>query len=253
LDLIELIPGRGYLAKFKKAVSIDFPDYQNLKAGLIQATPITQNNGPWDYSRTGNVHQVSVTHDAAADLKNATHVGVFDVSGRCVGSVEINQSNGNYLLTVFGDDETTSAKDGALEDELLTFKAYNPQQNLEIEIKPDFSQQMPDYAGQYKTNGMSMITGFKETSTAIGGPAANGLQIELFPNPARDVVTLICPDYSEDEQLEAEFVNAGGKVAKRIQLSGKSTNIDLNELNPGVYFVKITSQSGTVIKKLVIQ
>jgi len=81
----------------------------------------------------------------------------------------------------------------------------------------------------------------------------NSLQVELYPNPARNQVTLICPDYTADAQFEAEFVNASGKLSLKIELTGKSTSINLDDMNPGVYFVKITSQGGTVIKKLVIQ
>jgi len=98
-----------------------------------------------------------------------------------------------------------------------------------------------------------MIINFKESSTGIGNETFNGLQIQLFPNPARDEVTLICPDFTAEARFEAELVNTGGKLAKKIELSGKSTNIDLNGLTQGIYFVKITSESGTVIKKLVIQ
>jgi len=253
LTLSELLPGRGYLASFNKEVTIDFPDYQNLKTGFTPTTLIAQNHSPWDYSRSANVHQISIESYAAETMKDVSHVGAFDATGRCVGSTEINFSNGNYLLTVFGNDETTSAKDGAVEEELLTFKAYNPQQNLEFEIQPEFSNKMPDVNGEFKTNGMSMITGFKETSTGIGGTSIAALLVELYPNPARDQVTLIYPNYVDDAQSEAEFVNASGKVTKKVQLSGKSTKLDLSDMNPGVYFVKITSESGTVIEKLVIQ
>jgi hypothetical protein len=254
LTLSELVPGRGYLANFKTEVTIDFPDVTNYKSAFIPgAAPIAQLEGPWDYSRSGNVHQISVDHDAARTLGDASFIGAFDAGGSCIGSAEINHTDGNYLLTVFGDDATTAAKDGAFDGEFLIFKAHDSQQNLDYDITPEFSDKMPDYTGQFKTNGMSSIVGFKEAATGFEGGNVNSLQVELFPNPAKEVVTLICPDYKEGAQCEAEFVNAGGKVAKRIQLIGKSTIIDLDELNPGVYFVKIASESGTVIKKLVIQ
>jgi hypothetical protein len=252
-SLSELIPGSGYLAYFKVEATIDFPDYQNLKSATVHGAHIAQVRSPWGYSRTGNVHHISISHEAAAELKDISHIGVFDANGYCIGSAEINHANGNYLLTIFGDDETTSTKDGATDAEFLTFKVYDARQNLEYEIIPEFSDKMPDVNGEFKTNGMSMITGFKETSTGLGGSSISTIQVELYPNPARDVVTLICPDYTTDVQFVAEFVNAGGNLTQKIELTGKSTNINLDNMNPGVYFVKITSQSGTVIKKLVIQ
>jgi len=253
LTLSELIPGKGYLANFNTEVTIDFPDITNLKSAFIHTDPVVQSKSPWDYSATGDVHLISIDHVSAEAMKDVSHIGAFDVNGYCIGSAEINHTNENYLLTVFGDDETTSKKDGASTAEFLTFKAYSQHQNLEYEIIPEFSNNMPDYSGQFKANGMSSIVGFKDAATGIGGNTTSGLQVDLFPNPARDVVTLICPDYTTDAQFEAEFVNSGGKFAKKIELTGKSTNIDLDGMNPGVYFVKITSETGTVIKKLVIQ
>jgi len=253
MDLTELIPGMGYFANFNKEVTIDFPDYSILKSGNVTGVPDAQNNGPWEYSRSGNVHLMSIDHEAAAMLKDVSHIGAFDENGYCIGSVELNQADGNYLLSIFADDETTPAKDGAIEGEFLTFRAFNSQQNIEYEVIPEFSNKMPDVSGEFKTNGMSMIINFKESSTGIGNETFNGLQIQLFPNPARDEVTLTCPQYTSDAVFEAEFINAGGKLAKKIELGGKSTSIDLDDINPGVYFVKITSENGTVIKKLVIQ
>jgi hypothetical protein len=253
MDLTELTPGRGYLANFNKEVTINFPAHQNLKSGVYNYPPVPQQTSPWDIERTGSVHLISIDHKAALELKVVSHIGAFDAYGQCIGSVAINDVTGNYLLTVFGDDATTDAKDGAVDGEFLTFKAFNPQQNMAYEINPVFSNQMPDVFGKFKTNGMSMITGFKESSTGIGGSTVNTLQVELFPNPAREQVTVICPAYSEYAQIEAEFVNAVGKVAMKVQLSSQSTRLDLNDMDPGVYFVKITSETGTVIKKLVIQ
>jgi len=252
-DLVDLTPGRGYLANFHTEVTINFPDFSTLKSGVISNAPVSGMNGPWEFSRTGNVHVISIDNTAAKKLTDVTHLGAFDADGLCVGYAEVNHSGGNYLLTLFGDDETTSAKDGVLEGEQLTFVAFNPVQKIEFEVSPEFSNNMPDVSGEFKANGMSMIVDFKESSTGFAGSTSDGLQVELFPNPARDVVTLFCPDFAADAQFEAQFVNAGGKLAKKIELTGRSTNIDLGGMHPGVYFVKITSQSATVIRKLVIQ
>ncbi len=252
MNLVELLPGRGYLASFNKEVTIDFPDYENLKSATIATAPIAVQTGPWDYSRTGNVHLFSIEHDAAKELKDVNHIGVFNSNNICVGSVEINQSNENCLLTVFSDDESTTANDGALENEPLTFKAYNQPDNLEFEITPVFSEKMPDISGEFKTNGMSMIVNFKESSTGVT-PHNESLAIELFPNPASDQVMLIYPAYSDTDIAFAEIVNSNGKLMKQISINQAETKIDVSLLQPGVYVVKISTTGNIVYKKLIIR
>jgi hypothetical protein len=179
------------------------------------------------------------------------YIGAFDADGICVGASKVDVAFGNILLTIYGDDPTTSVKDGALESEILTFKAHQPG-NPDLELSPVFSNKMPESTGRYADNGLSMITDFKVTSAGFGEGLAD-ISVELFPNPARESVTLVCPDYTNEEQFEAEFVNANGELIESVQLSGQSTNISLDRFTRGVYFVKITSQNSSVVEKLIIR
>ncbi len=252
MNLMDLIPGRGYLASFNKEVTINFPDYTNLKSTTVPTAPISLQTGPWDYSRTDNVHLFSIEHDAAKELKNVNHIGVFNSNNICVGSVEINQSNENCLLTVFSDDESTTAIDGVLENEPLTFKAYNQPNDLEFKITPVFNENMPNISGEFKTNGMSMIVNFKESSTGVT-PHYENVGIELFPNPASDQVMLIYPAYSDTDIAFAEIVNSNGKLMKQISINQTETKICVSLLQPGVYVVKISTTGNVVYKKLIIR
>jgi len=251
-DLLELVPGRGYLSFFNNDVSIDFPDYDGLKSSIINA-PLAEFSGPWEYDRTGNVHLVSIDNDAAAALKDVSHIGAFDTNGQCIGSAELNHSKGNFLLTLFGDDETTTEKDGALEDEDILFKAYDPVKNLEFEITPVFSEAFPNITSNYNSNGMSGIISFKESSTGVAINNGQNNSIELFPNPATDQVMLICPDYSDKNDIDAKIVNNNGRLMKQISITQKETKIDVSSLPTGVYIVKISGSNNVVYKKLIVR
>jgi predicted outer membrane repeat protein len=249
--LEELTPGRGYPASFLNDVTLNFPDYQNLKSSFIPEGIVQSNDAPWNFAKTGNYHQVSISRSALESLEGVEYIGAFDANGICVGASKVDITTGNILLTVYGDDPISAEKDGALESEILTFKAHQPG-NPDLELSPVFSTKMPESTGRYADNGLSMITGFKATSTGFGEGLAR-ISVELFPNPARETVTLVCPDYTSLGKWQVEFVNTGGELVEKVKLTGQSTSINLERFARGVYFVKVTSQNTTVIEKLVIK
>jgi hypothetical protein len=80
----------------------------------------------------------------------------------------------------------------------------------------------------------------------------NKLQIELFPNPAQNFVTLFSNKLNE--RLSVEIIDVGGKVTQKSSVTTIEHlgYIDL-ELENGIYFVTITnSTNDKVIKKLII-
>ena len=220
---------------------------QTKASGILQPE-----DGPWPLARTKPVHMISVSGEATAELPVGTFIGAFDENGICIGYTEIDTSDDNNLLVVYGDEGYTQPKDGALEGEMIHFRSWSAATGEENHLTPVYSNAMPNSNGLFVNNGLSMITEFKVSSTGTG-EGLRTLSVQLFPNPARESVTLVCPDYTSEGQFEAEFVNANGELIEKVQLKGQSTNISLERFTSGVYFVKITSQNATVIEKLVIQ
>ncbi len=75
--------------------------------------------------------------------------------------------------------------------------------------------------------------------------------LDLFPNPARDHVTI---------QLNARIQNAQGRIFdtkgqewRRFIWTGQSLEVDISELPSGIYFVKFNTADGLLTKKLVVQ
>jgi photosystem II stability/assembly factor-like uncharacterized protein len=60
-------------------------------------------------------------------------------------------------------------------------------------------------------------------------------QVELFPNPSADVVTLRTMD---EASLPVEVIDAMGRVVLRTSTTGRETRIDLSSLKAGLYRVR---------------
>jgi len=70
--------------------------------------------------------------------------------------------------------------------------------------------------------------------------------LQLYPNPAKDKVTISTPDNAS----EIVISDMAGRIIKRISLNGTTTNsIDVSSWERGVYFFR----SGLSLKKLVVQ
>jgi len=75
-------------------------------------------------------------------------------------------------------------------------------------------------------------------------------QIQLFPNPARDVSTLTLPQ----GQWQVWLMDASGKMIRGFDnVTTSQLEIDLSSLARGVYFVNVRSDEGAVVKKLVVE
>ena len=74
--------------------------------------------------------------------------------------------------------------------------------------------------------------------------------VELFPNPASYDVTI----RTEKEMEKIEIFNVDGKLVETVLVSGATEKqLNISSYAKGFYFVKITTDAGPAIKKLIIQ
>lgn len=243
----ELVPGRAYYASFTGAINIDFPDYQGY---LVDESlqPVEYPAGPWNLTRSGNTHIISVEQKAIVDLGEG-YIGAFDASGSCIGFAEIGQVEGNVGLMIFGDDEWTEAKDGASEGEPISFRYYNNADKSEIALTAEFDITKPQYDGKFTTGGLSMIKSFYKASTGIGEISTSSIQV--YPNPATDAVTIGFAGHAS--VLDVIITTAEGTAVRSLTLKGAVTTFDISDLAPGVYFLQFNTSNGTTFTKLVVQ
>ncbi|MCF8366851.1 MAG: T9SS type A sorting domain-containing protein, partial [Bacteroidales bacterium] len=243
-------PGFGYMASFKYPVTVTFNDF-NLSP-TDKATPmlIKPAQGPWPLTRTGNTHLISVFEEAMKDLQKYAYIGAFNSEGLCIGFCEISNANQNVLLTVYGDDAFTGFKDGAESSELISFRAYDSSSGLETELKPIFSQSFANHDGLFENEGLSAITGFKEAATGISETGIGG-DVQIYPNPAKEVVNISLKGFSTLEGF-GTLLTAEGREVKTFDLTGEKTTVNISNLLPGVYLLKLETKKAVVIKRFVI-
>jgi len=93
------------------------------------------------------------------------------------------------------------------------------------------------------TNIISIATGLEENSDLI--------TVEIFPNPSNGQyqVKIKGVDF---ENTELELFNLTGEIVFKTQLVRSETLIDISFQPNGVYFVKLKTEKGSVVKKIVL-
>jgi len=88
-----------------------------------------------------------------------------------------------------------------------------------------------------------ITTGIKENSN-------NNDEINFFPNPCSNKVFIELKDY---KNIIIEILSIKEKLLKRFTLQHSNPQIDINNLPEGIYFLKIITDKGTTVKKIIKQ
>ncbi|WP_460218784.1 DUF7619 domain-containing protein [Psychroserpens sp. MEBiC05023] len=76
---------------------------------------------------------------------------------------------------------------------------------------------------------------------------------DMFPNPAKEQITIVMNDVSF-ESTEISIMDLQGKLIVNHNISGDNRlEVDISSLHSGLYFVKVTVNTASVVKKLVIE
>lgn len=87
-----------------------------------------------------------------------------------------------------------------------------------------------------------------ECSTA-GVSELSKSNFKMFPNPANDKVSIQGLDNKNIDQIT--LTDASGKTIQTIEVNGTQTEINISELNVGLYFVNISDANGMETLKLI--
>jgi hypothetical protein len=77
----------------------------------------------------------------------------------------------------------------------------------------------------------------------------NGIETEVFPNPASDFVTVQCSKIINSIQI----INNMGQVVNTITVNNNQTMLDTSNLSAGVYFIKVITDVSAHSSKLIIK
>jgi hypothetical protein len=91
-----------------------------------------------------------------------------------------------------------------------------------------------------------------DTTTGIMNIEQGLMNVEVFPNPAKDEITVMSKE-SGVRSVEIENVVGEKVFSLRTPNSKLPTKIDVSGLAPGIYFVKVTTDKGSVVRKFIKQ
>ncbi len=77
---------------------------------------------------------------------------------------------------------------------------------------------------------------------------ASSLTPEIYPNPVKSNLVVRLPEVANQPTLK--IYDVSGKLINELIISKTETHIPLNEMSPGIYFIKLESES--YVKKLVV-
>ena len=89
-------------------------------------------------------------------------------------------------------------------------------------------------------------------TVTVGIDGYNGFDIVLYPNPAREILNVQCTMGDVcGEDATVELLDVYGKLLQTVRMSPETTTLNVGGLAGGVYFVRVTTDRGTVTKPFV--
>lgn len=87
-----------------------------------------------------------------------------------------------------------------------------------------------------------------ESAVLTTGIQDGDYELNVYPNPANDQITVQLPTLSNTAQIS--LLNSMGQVMRSESAAKDQMQIDLNGLSSGVYFIEIVDQETRIIKKI---
>jgi len=247
-----LEPGVGYLVKMNAQRQATYTCGKSGSFNYVKAEPIAYQSAPWSVTTTGTQHFISIQNSALEGIEKGDFIGVFNSRGECSGFTQFNGQSGNLMIVANGDDVATEALEGLAQDEEMIVKVYNPSRNSEVPVQVSYKETMPN-AGSFAEFGQSVIYTMSEGATSVSENLIEN--ISIHPNPGTGLFYLQVP--AMDQNLKVQVENGTGQVVYSEIIDGNNagTNhpINLSDVKPGVYFVRITGTNQSVVKKLIVR
>lgn len=92
------------------------------------------------------------------------------------------------------------------------------------------------------------VANFVEDSSLSINNIYNQTSINIYPNPANEYFSI-----SGAKIEKIEVINYLGKKVKIIESSDNITKVNLQDISNGVYFLNLFTETGTVIKRMIIE
>jgi hypothetical protein len=245
-------PGKAYRVKLATGVTVSFPECTSLKSQLKPQPTLNKTETAWGAVNMTPVTQTTViTAEALAGFNIGDMIGAFDGEGNIYGYIQLAANNQNQTITLFGDDFSTTLKQGFVQNEQITFKLYRPATSEIFEIEAIYDENMNNSSGLFMESSLAAIINLKLKSTGTEMKEYDGF--EILPNPTSDFVQIKFAAI-ESQDLELVIYDMKGNMVIQRSISG-TTTLDVRPLQKGVYVVFVSnSVSGSYnVKRLIVK
>jgi len=257
--LESLLPGKAYFVASNDAGTVTYPSYTKSTSTLTLTSSKWQDNKPSNFTTWNELQYTASSHAiafpaevlAGSGIKIGDVIGAFTPEGLCAGRIEITNLTSNFAIMAFGNDETTTTKDGFEAGEMIKFKVFRPEGSEEINMNVEYNTSLPQ-TGLFTSQGMSAVKTLKLDS--IGLDEIGSIVSEIYPNPSHGIFTLTMSSWPEKMQIH--LMDASGQIIRTFKpgskLNGSAYAFNLSEMPNGVYFLKLVDSGYLEIKKVVI-
>ncbi len=116
-----------------------------------------------------------------------------------------------------------------------------------IEITVEYNAVMTGYKKGEETFGYLPSI---DTLMSVGIPnRANQLNFSVYPNPASSVVQVVLPT---SDFGQVRLLDISGRELFKMPINSEKVEIDTRKYPQGIYFIRVATQNGIGIKKIII-
>jgi len=231
--------GKSYLVMMQSAGSIQFQPCESISSPVITNFEKPDLSRLPTINRTPNTHLIAVSSFTSTEIKEGNLLTAQGVEGKIYGAAV--WQNGNFAITLYGDDPATPQKDGFAEGEPIIFKIKSSFPESEYLLQTDFHPSFPQTEARFVTHGISAISALSIAGDS--GITDGAGQILIFPNPASEEIILSLTDFKIIPE-KVIISSADGILVKEVRLNGPYQLIQVNDLRPGVYLLQLPGIKG---------
>lgn len=245
-------PGKSYLVLMQSSANIYYPpcnfDQTDLSLKVYRFSPqIDSGFHALRLNPTSVSHLIAFAFEDQEAVAEGSLVVATDAQGKIFGAGKVAQNLS--VIALYGDDPTTSVKDGFLERESVFFKLMNPDQQIISHLQPIFDQSFTDAKSHFVPHGVSRVT-FRYFHHPGTSSEECRLLYDFYPNPALDAIQILLEDIPE-VPIRFYIRNMVGEIVYSGCITDVHTRVDLGSINPGIYFVQLIQGTTSCVKRLV--
>ncbi len=239
-----MISGEGYQMYINKLDTLVYPansagrsantnEIQDFDARIIKT----------DFENTGNNSSLILD----IDLPENTEIAVMNNDNKIVGAGRV--VDGRTAIVIWGDDESTNAIDGSIDNYELRIMNYDAENGNYIEIN---NLDLTDVITGAKYNKLT----YNKDAVLIGKALTQPISLKVNPNPFSSSTEVVYT-LADDCEIELSLYNLSGMkvldIANGKQNKGThKLSINAENLSSGTYNVILKSCGKSVVEKVVI-